>query len=111
MHECPEAVLSLLERIENRLERIEHRLANPPATPRAIRARKRHEAIFLAGELLGRNAEAARKLRRLITGAAVSHDPELARLVAELRRDPETPTSERRLWSLLRHPGGEPPEK
>ena len=108
MHEPEEALVSLLLRIEQRLEGIEHRLANPPETPRAIRMRKRCEAIYRAGELLGRNAEAARKLRRLIVGAAVTHDPALAAIIGQLRRDAECPCSERRLGQLLKYPGGEP---
>ena len=105
---CCAAVLARLAAIDERIERIDDRLARPPETPRAIRMRKRCEAIYRAGELLGRNAEAARKLRRLIVGAAVTHDPALAAIIGQLRRDAECPCSERRLWQLLKYPGGEP---
>ena len=106
--ECPEALVALLARIEHRLERIERRLEHPPESARLKRTKSRYAIIYEIGSALGRDMAAARKLRRLIVGAAVTHDPELARLIGPLRRDPECPTSERRLWALLRNLGGAP---
>jgi len=107
---CP-CCAAVLAAITAALARIEHRLANPPRTPRAIRTRARHELIYAAGEHLGRDVHAARNLRKLLLGSGVTHDARVARIVAALRRDPECPTSERHLWSLLRHLGGIPPDE
>ena len=105
--EPDEALVALLERIERRLERIERRLEHPPESARLKRTKARYTLIYEAGSTLGRDMAAARKLRRLLSGYETL-DPELARLIGPLRRDPECPTSERRLWSLLRNVGGEP---
>ncbi len=106
------AVPDRLARIESLLARILEEVTRPPPkTPRQLRSAERHRLIFEAGEHLGRDMAAARKLRELIVGAAVTHDPGLACRVAALRRDSECPTSERRLWDLLRYPGGIPPDE
>lgn len=105
------AVPDRLARIESLLARVLEEVTRPPPkTPRQLRSEARHRLIFDAGESLGRDMAAARKLRELIVGAAVTHDPGLARIVAALRRDSECPISDRRLWSLLRYLGGKRPD-
>lgn len=100
-----------MARIEALLELILAEVTRPlPKSPRQQRSEARYRLIFEAGEHLGRDMTAARKLRELIVGAAVTHDHGLARRVAALRRDTECPISDRRLWSLLRYLGGKRPD-
>ncbi|MBN8452208.1 hypothetical protein [Accumulibacter sp.] len=106
---CCAAVLARLEAIEAGQAVLLEALRRE--TPRGKRTKERYRLIYDCGEHLGRDVHAARNLRKLLLGSGVTHDARVARIVAALRRDPECPTSERHLWSLLRHLGGIPPDE
>lgn len=106
---CCAAVLARLEAIEAGQAVLLEALRRE--TPRGKRTKERYRLIYDCGEYLGRDADAARTLRKLLLGSGVTHDDRVARIVAALRRDPECAKGERRLWALLTNLGGIPPDE